>query len=144
MKIIDFETKGNVIKFYLGDYECNDYWGDDWDDRPYEHNAGLVYDRFVKDYATIIFPFDYAVLTPEGDWHYKSNSPFCKDDFKARKAPCVVVVKPDENSWDWDICYSKEALREDAIKFYFEDYMEPGTYYYFEGSGLDKFEKIKN
>ena len=70
---------------------CNDYWGDDWNDRPYECNAGSVYDKFVRDYATIIFPFDYVVLTPEGDWHYRGNSPFCKYDFKARKAPCVVV-----------------------------------------------------
>ena len=29
MKIIDFETKGNVIKFYLGENSCDDYWGDD-------------------------------------------------------------------------------------------------------------------
>ena len=44
MKILDFELKGNVIKFYLGN--CNDWWGDDWDDRPYEHNAGKVYDQY--------------------------------------------------------------------------------------------------
>ena len=70
-KIIDFEVKGNVVRFYLGNktdewgwtnknykdrngntpdwLKPNDtYYGDDWDDVPYEHNAGLVYDKFVK------------------------------------------------------------------------------------------------
>ena len=31
MKIIDFDEKGNVVRFYLGDDNCEDYWGDDWD-----------------------------------------------------------------------------------------------------------------
>ena len=44
MKIIDFEIKGNQVKFYLGSDNCDNYWGDDWDDKPYEHNAGEPYD----------------------------------------------------------------------------------------------------
>ena len=49
MKIIDFDKKGNVVRFYLGEDVCNDYWGDDWNDAPYEHNAGTVYNRYVKE-----------------------------------------------------------------------------------------------
>lgn len=127
MKIIDFEVKGNVVRFALGADECDDYWGDDWDDRPYEHNAGSVYDRYVTGYAEILFPFDYTVLTPEDDWTYQSNSPFCKEDFKKRKAPCVVVS---HNEDDWDARYSKEALNSNALKFYFEDKLAPGIYYF--------------
>ena len=40
-EIIDFERKGNVVRFYLG--KNGEQWGDDWDDAPYEHNAGKVY-----------------------------------------------------------------------------------------------------
>ena len=126
MKIIDFETKGNVVRFALGADDCDDYWGDDWDDRPYEHNAGEVYSEYIEDYATIMFPFDYTVLTPKDDWTYQNNSPFCKEDFKERKAPCVVVSY---NEDDWDARYSKEALNSNALKFYFEDGLTPGTYY---------------
>lgn len=133
MKIIDFEVKGNVVRFALGDDECDDYWGDDWDDKPYEHNAGEVYANFVQDYATVMFPFDYAVLTPENDWTYGNNSPFCKEDFKDRKAPCIAVIEMKDNDYDWGVYYSKDALRADALKFYFEDKMEPGIYVYDKG-----------
>jgi len=129
MKIIDFELKGNVVRFALGADDCNDYWGDDWDDAPYEHNAGSVYERFVKGYATIYFPFSYEVMEPSSDWHYSGCSPFCKEDFINRKAPCVVAVqrKSDPNYWE-DHCYSADALRDDAKKFYFGDKIEPGEY----------------
>jgi rRNA maturation protein Rpf1 len=39
MHIIDFERKGQQVKFYLGDYKLSNYYGDD---RPYKHNAGKV------------------------------------------------------------------------------------------------------
>lgn len=39
MKIIDFERKGNLVRFYLGDDDLAEWWGDDWNDTPYEHNA---------------------------------------------------------------------------------------------------------
>jgi len=129
MKIIDFECNGNAVRFALGADDCNDYWGDDWNDCPYEHNAGPVYEKYIKGYATVFIPFEYAVLTPESDWHYNCNSPFCKEDFKNRKAPCLVIVK---RKYDYcyyeDLCYSISALWDDACKFYFEDKMNPGTY----------------
>ena len=130
MKIIDFEVRGNVVRFALGANNCDDYTGDDWDDHPYEHNAGEVYDSYVEAYATVMFPFNYVVLTPESDWHYNGNSPFCKDDFKARKAPCVAAIELTDDDYAWDVCYSKDALRADILRFYFEDKMEPGIYIY--------------
>lgn len=45
MKIIDFERKGNLVRFYLGDDDLEEWYGDDWNDTPYEHNAGQVYDE---------------------------------------------------------------------------------------------------
>ena len=78
MKIIDFEKKGNIVRFYLGEKtedwgwtnpEYKDYtgetpswlkpkdtyYGDDWDDAPYEHNAGQVYEEFIKGQKDIAF-----------------------------------------------------------------------------------------
>lgn len=58
MKIIDWEEKGHLVRFYLGKDRL-DYWtGDDWDDIPYYDNAGQVYKEYIKDYRDIVFDFN--------------------------------------------------------------------------------------
>ena len=57
-KIIDFQRKGNVVRFFIGPEECNDYWGDDWNDAPYDCNAGEVYDSYVTGHVDVVFSFD--------------------------------------------------------------------------------------
>ena len=90
MKIIDFARRGNVVRFFLGKNELKEWWGDDWDDTPYEHNAGPVYDRFVSGHVDIAFPFDYLVLEPcDGEF----NSPYCKEDMINRIVPCLIAVR---------------------------------------------------
>lgn len=128
MQIIDFEKKGNVVRFYLGEktpdwgwtipnYQLNGktpdwlkpsdrYYGDDWDDAPYEHNAGQVYDEFIKGYKDIAFDFDDIVLEPSDGC---SNSAWCKDDMVARKVPCIIVVP-------------KEVVVETQGSFYCDDF----------------------
>lgn len=54
MQIIDFEKIGNVVRFYLGNN--GEQWGDDWDDAPYDFNAGAVYDQYVQGTKDIAFP----------------------------------------------------------------------------------------
>lgn len=95
MKIIDFERKGNVVRFYLGADELESWHGDDWDDIPYEHNAGRVYDEFVVGYHDITVPFDYTVMEPR-DGHI--NSRWNKLDMVKRRVPCIIIV-PDELEW---------------------------------------------
>ena len=101
MKIIDFARRGNVVRFFLGKNELKEWWGDDWDDTPYEHNAGPVYDRFVSGHVDIAFPFDYLVLEPCDGEH---NSPYCKEDMINRTVPCLITVPKDVvgNSWYWE------------------------------------------
>lgn len=124
MKIIDIGRKGNLVRFYLGDNDCDDYWGDDWDDRPYEHNAGSVYKEYVKGTRDVVFPFDWVVTEPADDWIYMGNSPFSKQDFIERKAPALAAAHLyDEYCSDR---YSEVVLRDDCVKFYFGDPMEPG------------------
>ena len=53
MKIIDWEAKGNVVRYFLGADDLESWYGDDWDDVPYEHNAEQVYDQFVKGYMDV-------------------------------------------------------------------------------------------
>lgn len=121
MKVIDFDKKGNVIRLYIGEDACKDYGGDDWDDRPYESNAGTVYEEYVKGMADFAFPYDYLVLEPcNGEY----NSPWCKDDFKKRKTPCLIIV--DRNAFDddyywYDSSYKEWVGYDKALKVYYED-----------------------
>lgn len=89
MKIIDFERKGNLVRFYLGDDDLVEWYGDDWDDTPYEYNAERVYDEYIKGYCDMMFPFDDLVLEPCCG---TCNSGWCKDDMVAQKVPCIIQV----------------------------------------------------
>lgn len=94
MKVIDFARKGNVVRFYLGADELKSWGGDDWNDAPYEHNAGTVYDEYVEAVVDCAVPYDALVLEPANEYGV-SNSPWCKDDMQAGKVPCLLVV-PEE------------------------------------------------
>ena len=119
MKIIDFARRGNVVRFFLGKNELKEWWGDDWDDTPYEHNAGPVYDRFVSGHVDIAFPFDYLVLEPcDGEF----NSPYCKEDMINRIVPCLIAVPKDVvgDSWYWE-SFEHWLGADGIIKYYFGD-----------------------
>lgn len=96
MKILDFECFGNIIKLYLGE-TVNGIYGDDWNDIPYEHNAGTVYDKFYTDTVEIAFPLSTSVYEP---CYGYSNSPYCKNDFLFRKVPFLLFGQLDE-SWEY-------------------------------------------
>ena len=127
MKIIDFKREGNTVTFYLGDDP--DYTGDDWDDVPYEHNAGKVYDEYIKGEKTIEFNYNDLVIEPSyREW----NSKYSKNDMKARKVPCIIVIsrlmmnKLYEHDY-WIDSYKKALKIEDAKKYYFGDDMDMYT-----------------
>jgi len=88
-EVIDFEKKGNLIRFYLG--KNGKQWGDDWDGIPYEHNAGTVYDEFIKGYCDIVIDFDCEV-NELCETLEVLNSPYCKDDMKQRKIFCIKIT----------------------------------------------------
>ena len=98
------------MRLYLGDDDCTDYWGDDWNDRPYEHNAGTVYDRYVEGAIDVVVCFDGGILEASDDWHYSNNTPLCKEDFKNEDAPCLIVVPPELYKNRWDSYYYSEML----------------------------------
>lgn len=121
MKIIDFEKKGNVVRFYLGKDDLEKWWGDDWDDTPYEHNAGEVYAEFVSGHKDIAFPFDDLVLEPCNGAY---NSEYCKDDMIARRVPCIIVVPKEIADTSWDTSFAHWAGADGVKRYYFGDRME--------------------
>ena len=121
-KIIDFERKGNVVRFYLGAADCNDYWGDDWDDSPYDCNAGSVYGDYVAGVKDVAFPFDSLVLEPSSEWAGGNNN-FSKEDMKKRIVPCIIVVPPNIANGSQLDQFSYWANGRGTLKFYFGDKM---------------------
>lgn len=147
MKIIDFDKKGNVVRFFLGektkdwgwtnpDYKrerkgelvtpewlepANQYWGDDWDDAPYEANAGQVYEWFVKAYMDIAFPYDAIVCEPKDEWK-TNNTRFSKEDFIKRKCPCIAVLPVEYASdYAWQDSFSDIIGNGNTLKIYYGD-----------------------
>lgn len=118
MKIIDFERKGNIVRFYLGADDCNDYWGDDWNDAPYDCNAGTVSPEYVQATHDISFGFDDLVLEP-CDGVYNCN--YSKEDMKNRKVPCIIVVPKELADLTWNTQFSYWVGADGIKKFYFGD-----------------------
>ena len=113
MVLIDFALKGNVVRLFLGMPGVSP-WGDDWNDVPYEHNAGEVYPEYVAGYVDIAFDFDAIVAEPCVGY---SNSPWSKDDMLKRRTPCLAAAVLDEsyNYWVYEYNFSKLALLENAF-----------------------------
>ena len=123
MKIIDFEKKGNTVRFALANRD-DDYWGDDWDDSPYEDNAGPVYERFVDGYADFGFGFSVSVLEPSQAY----SGSYSKQDMKEKKIPCLIIASKRSliysglPEWEWDdfsSCLNSNIPN--VIKIYFGD-----------------------
>lgn len=91
MKIIDWQKRGHVVRFYLGSDHLESWHGDDWNDAPWEHNAGRVYDEFVRGYVDAAFAFD-AELHEPGDG--VANSQWTKNDMVARSVPFLTYETP--------------------------------------------------
>ena len=149
LKVIDFDRKGNVIRFYLGkktaawgwtnpDYKdpydgkrpewvkpSDTFYGDDWDDAQYQDNAGQVYDQFIYGWYDMYVPFDLVVI--EG-WQYIQHcvgnglfytNSISKNALVERQAPVIAVCDKEGD----------EVLRE----FYMGDELEDLTLADFKG-----------
>ena len=171
MEIIDFDRKGHLVRFYLGEKDLkwgwtnpnyknryggtpdyltpsDTYGGDDWDDTPYEHNAGTVYDYYMKGYKDVVFNFTDILMEPcDG----QLNSNYCKDDFIKRVVPCLIAIPVRIwEKYDSEIPYEKlcdytywanEVTDPEVKKYYFGDevteynpcdvdfFLERGVYY---------------
>lgn len=94
-ELIDCELKGNLVRLYLG--KNGKQWGDDWDDKPYEHNAGHVYDEFVEKIADISINFEYDVNEP-ADFAIEGNSQWRREDFIKKKIHAISINNPENRS----------------------------------------------
>ena len=135
-KIIDFERKGNVIRFYLGKKiagwgwtkpgrgkPSDTFYGYKWDVAPYKHNAWSVDPQFVYGHYDIYVPFDFVVAEPSDYWDKNENGPvrISKNALVNREMPAIEI-------YDNPICqYS-------LCEFYIGDELEKITSVGFQGS----------
>ena len=110
-EIIDWERKGNLVKFYLG--KNGEQWGDDWNDVPWECNAGRVYDEYIEGYIIISFAFEWNV--------YEPREFYSKQHLVKRFVPCIIATPVLFNSFE-------EALSDrDGFRYYFGDEIHDKT-----------------
>ena len=140
LEIIDIARKGNLVRFYLGkkewkwgytnpnykDYkgetpdwlEPSDiYYGDDWDDVPYEHNAGRVYDWFIKGYIDIAIGWECRIIEP---YDGVINSKYSKEDFVNKKVPAIIILPKDFKKPSSYYETDEEGNYKDAFSFFNE------------------------
>ena len=112
LKIIDWETCGNVVRFYLGDMNNTDYWGDDWNDVPYEYNAGRVSCDDILYAVDIGIPLTCTVIETNAGYE-NTNSPFSKEDIKNGEIPCIGIIEQDvqECYYDYTIWDTPEVIK---------------------------------
>lgn len=101
-----------------------DAYGDDWDDSPYEHNAGIVYGRYVDYELVIHLGYDTALLFPcDGT----DNSMWCREDMRDDTVPLFVMLDEKTSAAyakDWrldEFPYAFAIGLRDAHRFYFGD-----------------------
>ena len=70
-------------------------WGDDWDDVPYEHNAGVPYHHYYENkkeipilLKEIYFELPMWYKTPADDYF---NSPFSVQDINNHRVPWLTI-----------------------------------------------------
>ena len=121
MKIIDCRAKGNIVRFFLGKDDLKKWNGDDWNDRPYEHNAGEVYEEYVSGFKDISFGFNDILFEPN---YGHQNSRYAREDFMKNDIPILVVI-PEKYVKDCIFSFEEALAIDGVIKFRMGDKMEP-------------------
>ena len=89
--LIDACWQGNALRVYFGS-SVEEITGDDFNDVPYESNAGIVYSEFVKCVLDVMVPFNYTIHDPASDLDCYENSTLCRDDFKSGEVPLFWIT----------------------------------------------------
>ena len=107
----NFEPNEKELMAYFTPVSLDEQWGDDWDDAPYEHNAGTPYDDILVDKERTeieILQVPFAVksynFSLPNDFAYGGNSPFA-----------VVDINHGAVAWIYDAVSKKTKSKYVAI-----------------------------
>lgn len=96
LKLVDIEVFQDYAILYLGKLDMNDYYGDDWNDAPYDCNAGLVYSEFIEKIITVKMPEDLYIESFE-EYFDVLNMRITRNDQKWGIYPVAILEKTDEH-----------------------------------------------
>lgn len=141
MRVLDVDLSGNVAKFFLGRSDLDFWYGDDWDDSPYEHNAGLVYCEFVDDELEVAFPLDHVVSEPcDGHW----NSAWSKEDMRLGYVPMFATLVPKESDrWRYESNFDAVVADVHCKRVYMGDVVDVDDLASWLGEGARKLREVK-
>lgn len=74
--------------------DLKEQWGDDWDDAPYEHNAGYPYDNGDNNHYVISLFFEADLREPN---FLHINSPYSVEDINNGAIPWLSSPSYDSN-----------------------------------------------
>ena len=108
----NFEPNEKELMAYFTPVSLDEQWGDDWDDAPYEYNAGTPYDDILVDkerteIEILQVPFavkSYNFSLPD-DLAYGGNSPFA-----------VADINHGAVAWIYDVVSNKTKSKYVAIQ----------------------------
>lgn len=105
---------------YFTTQPLSEQWGDDWDDVPYEHNAGAPYPPppvlpdGVTGWRIVKFAWDGSLLTPD---YGVINSPWSVQDINSGLVPWLMEPK-------WAASGPRRSLRAGATVQEFKDFVQ--------------------
>ena len=99
----DFVENEKEYYAYFSEISLDEQWGDDWDDAPYEHNAGRPYDsdwdadsKKSIEHNILVMPFyigntnRYYINFP--DSYGGGNSPWCVQEINHNAVPWIFAM----------------------------------------------------
>ena len=84
----------NLITLYFTN-DMEKQWGDDWDDIPYEYNAGEPYEHETDVFSIIVNTNWEDIITPCTE---HLNSPYSVKDINKGIIPWITIPRQGENS----------------------------------------------
>lgn len=98
----DFVKNEMEMYSYFTDIPLSEQWGDDWDDAPYEHNAGRPYDDDLVDnkrieHTILMVPFYVSEYTENYSTRFPNsygggNSPWSVDEINLGAVPWIFSM----------------------------------------------------
>jgi hypothetical protein len=80
---------------YFTTQKLSEQWGDDWNDAPYEYNAGLPYESEDGSWAITKIAWDGPFETPADIGH---SSGLSVEEINSGKSPWLKTAK-----WGWEL-----------------------------------------
>jgi hypothetical protein len=92
--VLCYVEGSNLKTAYFTTQELSKQWGDDWDDAPWEHNAGIPYISLTDEWEIESVVFQTDLVLPDTGY---ANSPYSVRDINQKQVPWLA-----QPGWELD------------------------------------------